>query len=89
MTGLALHLLAQESLPYSYRHWFVQPLPVWDYWWALLIPLCIGIAIVYKSIKCRSMDQVPREAAVILFWILVGIVAAAIALGGVVRAMEW
>ena len=45
---------------------FLYPLPIWDYWPWLLIPLCVGVSIVYKSIKCRSMRTVPREAMVIL-----------------------
>lgn len=55
----------------------VRPLPVWDYWWLLLLPLCAAIAIVYKSIKCQSMHQVPREATSITLWILAGMVIAA------------
>ena len=64
---------------------FLYPLPIWDYWPWLLIPLTAGVAIVYKSVKCQSMRQVPREALVIFVWILVGMAAAAGALAGVVR----
>ena len=63
---------------------FVYPLPVWDYWPWLIIPLTAGVAIVYKSVKCHSMRSVPREALVIFVWILVGMAAAAGALAGVV-----
>jgi hypothetical protein len=64
---------------------FLYPLPyAWDYWYLLLLPLCIAVAIVYKSVKCASMSQVPREAATITLWILLGMVAAAAALAGVV-----
>ena len=64
---------------------FLYPLPIWDYWPWLLIPLTAGVAIVYKSVKCQSMRQVPREALVIFVWILVGMAAAAGALAGVVH----
>jgi len=67
---------------------FRQPLPVWDYWYLLLIPLCAGISIVYKAIKCREMRQVPREAGVILLMILLGMALAAVALLVLVRVME-
>lgn len=67
---------------------FRQPLPVWDYWYLLLIPLCLGISIVYKAIKCREMKQVPRESTVIFFMILLGMVIAAAALLALVRIME-
>jgi hypothetical protein len=67
---------------------FWQPLPVWDYWYILLVPLCLGISIVYKSIKCRTMRQVPREAAVIFLMIMMGMILAAAALVLLVRGME-
>lgn len=64
---------------------FLHPLPLWDYWPWLIVPLTAGVAVVYKSVKCRTMDQVPREALVIFVWILIGMAAAAGALAGVVR----
>jgi hypothetical protein len=67
---------------------FWQPLPVWDYWYLLLVPLCLGVSIVYKSIKCHRMRQVPREAAVIFLMILAGMVLAGAALLALVRVME-
>ncbi len=67
---------------------FLYPLPVWDAWPLLLLPLCFGVSIVYKSIKCRAMNQVPREAVVIFVWILIGMAAAAGALAGVVKLTE-
>lgn len=66
---------------------FVSPLPgAWNWWWLLLLPLCAALAIVYKSIKCRSMKEVPVEAAVILLWIIGGLVASAVVLAAVVKA---
>ena len=43
---------------------------------------------VYKSIKCASMSQVPREATALFIWILLGMAAAAAILAGVVKVME-
>jgi len=77
-------LLLAGEVPLCFR----QPLPVWDYWYLLLVPLCVGISIVYKAIKCREMRQVPREAGVILLMILLGMVLAAVALLVLVRVME-
>jgi len=68
---------------------FVTPLPIWDYWMVLLLPLSIAVAIVYKSIKCQSMNQVPREAAIITVWIIVGFTLAGAALAGLVKFLEW
>jgi hypothetical protein len=68
---------------------FMQPLPAWDYWYLLALPLCAAVSIVYKSIRCRSMRTVPREAAKATGWILVGLVAAATALTLLVKVFEW
>ena len=81
------YLLAQDAVQQAFRP-FWQPLPVWNYWYLLLLPLCVGISVVYKSIKCREMKQVTRESAVIFFMILLGMVIAAAALLALVRIME-
>ena len=73
---------------FSSQDLFIKPLPVWDYWPWLLLPLVVGVAIVYKSIKCYSMKQVPREATVITFWILGGMALAAAVLAGIVKVLE-
>lgn len=83
MTGFSA--LASALMAYAP---FVSPLPIWDAWMVLLLPLSVAVAIVYKSIKCHSMQQVPREAAVITMWILVGFAIAAVVLGGIVKALE-
>jgi len=65
---------------------FLDPLPIWSnrVWPLMLLPLAGAVSIVYKSIKCRRMSQVPREAAVILSLIILGMIAAGIVLTGVV-----
>jgi hypothetical protein len=73
---------------YVYTRPFLQPMPVWNYWYLLLLPLCIAVAVVYKAIKCHSMKRVPREALAIIVWILVSFVAAGAALAGLVKIME-
>ncbi|HEX8915705.1 MAG TPA: hypothetical protein VF796_25350 [Humisphaera sp.] len=69
---------------------FLTPLPLWgDHTWPwLVIPLCVAVAVVYKSIKCRHMSQVPKEAAVLTVWILAGMAIAAGALALIVEGME-
>ena len=67
---------------------FMQPLPAWDVWYLLALPLCAGVSIVYKSIRCRSMRKVPVEAAKAFAWIIVGLVTAAVLLAAVVKLME-
>jgi hypothetical protein len=84
VTLLTAWLLAAEE---TFRP-FWQPLPLWDYWYLLLLPLCVGVSIVYKAIKCRDMKQVPREAAVIFVMIILGMALAAAVLLLLVRVME-
>ena len=79
----ALPFAAADYVP------FLQPLPAWDYWYLLAIPLCAAVSIVYKSIRCRSMHTVPREAAKATAWIVLGLVGAAVALALLVKAFEW
>jgi hypothetical protein len=68
---------------------FLDPLPYsWDFWPWLLLPLVVGVAVVYKSIKCRTMKQVPREAAGITVWILAGLAAAAVILVAIVKLID-
>ncbi len=70
---------------------FLRPLPVWSdaIWPFLLLPLCIAVSIVYKSIKCRTMADVPREAAKITVWIIGGMVLAAAVLALVVHLVDY
>jgi hypothetical protein len=70
---------------------FKDPLPVWQNtrWPWLLLPLCIAVSLVHKSIRCKSMRTVPREAAGLTVFIIIGMAAAAIVLALVVRGLEW
>jgi hypothetical protein len=80
----AITLLAQA---YVYRP-FLDPMPVWNVWYVLLVPLCAAIAVVWKSIKCESMRKMPGQAAGLLFWILLTMVLAGAGLAALVRVLE-
>lgn len=68
---------------------FVTPPPgLWDYWPVLLLPLVVAVSIVYKSIRCESMSQVPREATIISLWILGGLLASAVVLWTIVAGVN-
>lgn len=58
-------------------------------WPLLLIPLCVAVSIVYKSIKCRSMRDVPRQAAEITVWIILGMVVAGAVLVVIVKGIDY
>ncbi len=74
---------------YTYKP-FLNPLPIWDYWQWLMIPLCIGVAIVYKTIKCRYVRQIPKESFILSLWILSAMVGvAAVVLLSYKIFVEW
>ena len=56
---------------------FLTPLPVWNYWYLLMLPLCMGVAIVYKALRIDTAGRLWREAAVIWLWILASMAAGA------------
>jgi hypothetical protein len=70
---------------------FFDPLPIWVQPWLwplLLLPLCLAVAIVYKCVKCRTMEQLPREAAGLFITIVLGMVLTAAALAGLAAYMD-
>jgi hypothetical protein len=73
---------------YSYTRPFVQSAPLWDYWPLLLLPLCAGIAIVYKAVRCTDMKRVPREATGLFVVILLVMGTTAASLVLVVKILE-
>jgi membrane protein YdbS with pleckstrin-like domain len=80
-----VRLLAQSAYPYEP---FNKPLPVWNWWYLLLLPLCLAIAIVYKAIRCDSMKRVPREALGLFVFIIVVMVLTAGALAALVEVLS-
>lgn len=46
---------------YTYRP-FLTPLPLWDYWIWLILPLLIGLSVGWKAMKCEDLSRLPREA---------------------------
>jgi len=82
MTHLA-PMLAQ----YIYQP-FYKPLPAWDLWYLLLLPLCLAIAIVYKSIRSDEMKSVPRQALGLFVFIIVVMILTGGALAALVNILR-
>jgi hypothetical protein len=57
---------------------FLTTMPLWDYWPLLALPLCLGVAVVYKTTKCHDASEVPKESGILFLWIFLGLIAAAI-----------
>lgn len=66
---------------------FVTPAPVWDYWWVLLLPLLLAVAVVYKSTKRATAGRILVEAAQLWAYTVVAMALGAAALLGLVQVV--
>ena len=67
---------------------FVEPMPSPGSWWPLsLIPLSIGISMVYKAVRLQRLDRYPREVAIMTGQIIGAMVVLAVVLGLVVQVL--
>jgi hypothetical protein len=57
---------------------FIDPLEVHGWWWWMLIPMSLGIAVVYKAVRVRTVNErwAPylREVGIMTVQIVVGMV---------------
>ncbi len=60
---------------------FIDPIPLvsWQKL-AMLLPLCLAIAIVYKTTKCRDLREIPIASLVLWVTIIIGMFAVGIGL---------
>ena len=67
---------------------FLQPMPSPGSWWPLLlIPLSIGISMVYKAVRLERLNHYPREVAIMTGQIIGAMVVLAVVLGLVVQVL--
>jgi len=65
---------------------FIEAITVTGRWrMALIVPLCLAIAIVYKTIRCKKLSAIPRAVGPLWITILLGMYAVAIGLWGLYR----
>ncbi len=76
--GLSLAALS-STLTLGFRP-FMEPIPLDKYWMLLLIPLVVGISVVYKTIKMSNLKRLPYEATVMALQIIAFMIMAAFAL---------
>lgn len=79
--------MTHDTFPLAVRL-FLEPLKVWDYWPWLLLPLCLGVSLVYKSVRVDNMRKVPVEAVKATLWIVGGMGLAAVGLWLLVMAVS-
>lgn len=67
---------------------FVEPIAaVVHVWWALLLPMVVGISVAWKAIRLRTLDRYWHEVWFMSAQLLAGIVALAAALILLVRVV--
>lgn len=65
---------------------FIDPIDAHAWWFLLLIPMALGISMVYKAVRLRSLDRYWRK----VFAMAAQIVVALIVLGaGFYILIEW
>lgn len=57
---------------------FLDPIDVSAFWYLLLIPLALGVAAVYKAVRVRSMNDYPKEVAVMTVQVVLGVAGLAV-----------
>jgi type VI protein secretion system component VasK len=67
---------------------FLTPLPVWDHWMWLILPLCVAVAVVWKAMRVPSLADVPKEAGRLLLYILAGYTAGALLVWAIVSVAD-
>ena len=84
-----MQLLTAHSSTLASASWapFITPAPLWNVWWVLLVPLVVAVAVVYKTIKTRSMRRLPAEAGQLSVTILVAMGLGALALTLLVKVV--
>lgn len=58
-------LAALDAIAPTMLAWtpFLQPAPHVDkWWWALIVPTAVGVALAYKATRTRELVLLPREA---------------------------
>lgn len=60
---------------------FLEPIAIHGSWrLVMLVPLALAIAIVYKTIRCREVRDVPAASAVLCVTLVLGMLAIGVAL---------
>ena len=57
---------------------FIDAMSIHSYWYLLIIPMAIFLAIGYKAIRCSNMKKYPREVMIFTIQILGGLALLAI-----------
>ena len=54
---------------------FLDPIDAHGWWYLLLVPLALGISVVYKAVRVSTLDGYWKQVIVLTAQIVIGIVA--------------
>jgi hypothetical protein len=77
--GLLATLAAHPTATHIPYRPFVDPLELHGSWWLLLLPLSLGISVIYKAVRMRDLDGYWRAVLVMTAQIVLGMLALAVA----------
>ncbi|MEY3021807.1 MAG: hypothetical protein RIS86_1005 [Planctomycetota bacterium] len=72
-----------SALPGAVLAWtpFLQPAPgVQHWWWLLVLPMALGVALSYKAIRTKELSRLPRDVAAMTLQIVAAVVGIAVGL---------
>lgn len=53
---------------------FIDPLDLHALWWVLLIPMALGVSVVYKAVRVRDLSRYWREVAIMTTQIVLAMI---------------
>ena len=60
---------------------FLEPLPdAQHWWWVLVLPMALGVALSYKAIRTKDLARYPRDVASMTLQIVAAVVVIAVGL---------
>ncbi len=60
---------------------FLEPLPgAQHWWWVLVLPMALGVALSYKAIRTKDLARYPRDVASMTLQIVAAVVGIAVGL---------
>jgi hypothetical protein len=53
---------------------FLDPINIHELWWALLVPMALGVSVVYKAVRVKTMDHYWREVVIMTAQIVLAMI---------------
>ena len=78
------------TLPHIPYRPLIDPLDLHGVWWLLLLPMSVGVAVVYKAVRVATMERYLQEVLIMTVQIIFGmLVLAAVSYVFVLVYVRW